>query len=134
MGQARVGMFDDLLDGVDPTVAATARALRAMILEVHPEAVEVVRLGDRAATYGVGPRKMIDGYAYVMPLAGWVNLGLYKGGLLPDPEGRLEGSGAVMRHVKVRSPEAAADPALRALISEGLAERRRTRSGGTGGT
>jgi hypothetical protein len=29
---------------------------------------EVIRIGDRAASYGVGSKKMTEGYAYVMPL------------------------------------------------------------------
>ncbi|WP_396202208.1 hypothetical protein [Gemmatimonas sp.] len=45
-------------------------------------AVETVRLGDNAATDGVGPKKMTEGYAYIMPLRGYVNLGCYQGGLL----------------------------------------------------
>lgn len=32
-----------------------ARRLRELVLDVHPDAVEVVRLGDRAATDGLGP-------------------------------------------------------------------------------
>ena len=84
---------------------------------------EVVRPGERAATYGVGPRKMIDGYAYILPHARWVNLGFNQGADLPDPETRLEGSGARMRHVKVRSPQDANDPAVRALLESALAER-----------
>ena len=36
---------------------------------------------------------MIDGYAYILPHAGWVNLGFYKGAELPDPKALLEGTG-----------------------------------------
>ena len=57
--------------------------LREVVLTVHPQAVEVVRLGDRAATYGLGPRKMSEGYCYVLPHTRWVNLGFYKGAGLP---------------------------------------------------
>ena len=95
-----------------------------MVLDVHPDAVEVVRLGDRAATYGVGPKKMSEGHTYVMPQSSWVNLGFYHGAALPDPDGRLEGTGARLRHVKVRSVEGARGPALRALVEAALAERR----------
>ena len=53
--------------------------------------VETVRLGDNAATYGVGPKKMTDGYASIMPMRGYVNLGFYQGAVLADPERLLEG-------------------------------------------
>ncbi len=100
-----------------------ARHLRSIILDVDPTACEVVRLGDRAATYGVGPRKMIDGYAYVMPQRDWVNLGFYRGAGLPDPQGLLEGAGIKMRHVKIRSVEEASSPAVLALLRTAVAER-----------
>jgi len=116
--------FEELLDGVEPELAEIARALRAMILKVDQQAVETVRLGDNAATYGVGPRKMSDGYAYIMPLREYVNLGFYQGALLEDPKGLLEGTGKGLRHVKIRSVKEAANPALRSLVKAALKRRR----------
>jgi hypothetical protein len=124
MSSPRIGSFEELLAGSDPVIRAIAAALRDVILEVHPDTTEVVRLGDRAATYGLGPRKMIDGYAYLMPQADWVNLGFYQGTALPDPDGLLEGTGAKMRHVKVRSLDEARSPAIKALVAAGVEERR----------
>ena len=105
MTKTRFGTFDELVAGADGAVAAIARKLRSVILAVDPVAVEVVRLGDRAATYGVGPKKMSEAYVYVMPQRGQVNLGFFRGTSLDDPEGLLEGTGKAMRHVKVRSIE-----------------------------
>ncbi len=124
MAPARFGTFDDLLGIAGEPARPVLRALREMILSVHSDACEVVRLGDRAATYGVGPRKMIDGYAYILPYAEWVNLGFFRGSELPDPEALLEGTGARMRHVKIRSPGDARRPAVQALVAAALAERR----------
>ena len=53
-----------------------------------------------------------------------VNLGFYRGVELPDPEALLEGTGARMRHVKVRSVDGARRPAVRALVAAVLAERK----------
>lgn len=124
MAATRFGTFDELMAESETGLRPIARRLREVVYEIHPEAVEVVRLGDRAATYGLGPRKMSEGYCYVLPYRMWVNLGFYQGAELPDPEGLLEGTGAKLRHVKVRSVEAAAQPAVRALIEAALAERR----------
>lgn len=121
---AAFGTFDELIDGVTAEWAAVARQLRALVLAVHPEAVEVVRLGDNAASYGVGPKKMSEAYCYVMVQKSWVNLGFYYGTAVPDPAGLLEGTGKRLRHVKVRSPAEAQQPALRALVAAALAERR----------
>lgn len=125
MAETRFGTYQELLEVTEPPLRPIVEALRSMILEVDPDAVEVVRLGDRAATYGVGPRKMKEGYAYVLPYEQWVNLGFYQGVDLPDPDGVLEGSGARMRHVKVRTAAEAARPVLRALVASALDERRR---------
>ena len=100
--------------------------LRALILEIHPQVCEVVRLGEKAASYGCGPRKMIEGYAYIMPFRSWVNLGFFRGTSLADPQGLLEGTGAKLRHVKIRSLDDAEQPGVRELIEEAFAERRAT--------
>ncbi len=124
MAAAKIGTFDDLLRMTSEPLRPIAAALRKVILEVDPQACEVVRLGDRAATYGVGPRKMKDGYAYILPHTSWINLGFYQGADLSDPDNLLEGSGAKMRHVKIRSLADAQKPAVRALIQGALAQRR----------
>lgn len=122
---ARLGTFDDLLAIAKEPLRPIMSKLRETILAIHPEACETVRLGDRAATYGLGPRKMIDGYAYVMPHSEWVNLGFFQGASLHDPGRLLEGSGAKMRHVKVRSIADADRPEIRDLVAAAVAERNR---------
>ena len=112
-----------MAEAADP-MRPIARRLRELVYDVDPATVEVVRLGDRAATYGVGPKKLSEGYAYVMPQARWVNLGFYHGVALDDPAALLEGTGAKMRHVKVRSIDDAQTPAIRALVVAAAAERR----------
>ena len=124
MSETRFGTFDELLDITEEPLRPIAVRLRDVVLDVDPSVVEVVRLGDRAATYGVGPRKMSDGYCYVLPYTSWVNLGFYQGAELPDPTGLLEGTGAKLRHIKVRSLDAIDDPAIRVLIEAALAERK----------
>ena len=124
MSKAQIGTFDDLLQMTEETLRPIVMALREVIVAVDPNTCEVVRLGDRAATYGVGPRKMLDGYAYIFPYKRWVNLGFYQGVELADPEGLLEGTGAKMRHVKIRSVDEAKRSAIRALV-KGALERRK---------
>jgi len=125
MSNAARGTFEELLNGTVPELAAIARRLREAIFAVDPAAVETVRLGDNAATYGVGPKKMTEGYAYIMPMRGYVNLGFYQGASLEDA--RLEGTGKGLRHVKIRSLDEASNPALRGLLAAALAARKRGR-------
>lgn len=124
MTGTKYGTFDELMDIAEPDMRPIAERLREIVVEVDPDTVEVVRLGDRAATYGVGPKKMSEGYAYILPHKNWVNLGFYMGATLPDPAGIMEGTGKKLRHVKVRSVEEAGQPEIRVLIGEALAERR----------
>jgi len=129
MTKATLGTFEELLQLSEETMRPIVTALRGTVFQVDRNACEVVRLGDRAATYGVGPRKMLDGYAYILPHKNWVNLGFYQGADLADPAGLLEGTGARMRHVKIRSVDDANQPAVQALIRQALDKRRETLGG-----
>ena len=124
MSEAILGEFDDLVNMTDRPLRPVIRRLREIIVEIDSDACEVVRLGDRAATYGLGPKKMSQGYVYILPHKSWVNLGFYKGADLEDPRNLLEGTGAKMRHVKIRSIEDANRPSIHALVEEALKERR----------
>jgi hypothetical protein len=58
MTDTKFGTFDELMDMALPEMRPIARRLRQIVVDVVPDTVEVVRLGDWAATYGVGPKKM----------------------------------------------------------------------------
>jgi hypothetical protein len=124
MTKTAFGTFGELLADTAVPLRPVISRLREIVYEVDADSVEVVRLGDRAATYGVGPKKMSEAYAYVLPYAEWVNLGFFYATSLPDPDDLLEGSGAKMRHVKVRSLGEADALAIRTLIEAAVAERR----------
>lgn len=124
MSKTNFGTFEELLQITEETQKPTLTKLRDTILTIHPEACEVVRLGDRAATYGLGSKKMSEGYVYILPYTSWVNLGFYKGVDLPDPEGLLEGTGKKLRHLKIRTVDAADNPRIHILIKAALEERK----------
>ena len=123
--QPKIGSFDDLMKITSQPMRPIAKRLRKLIADVHPQYVEVVRLGDRAATYGVGPKKMSEVYVYILPHEKWVNLGFYKGADLADPKRLLEGTGAKMRHVKIHSIEEADRAPVRTLVKAAVAERKK---------
>jgi len=58
-----------------------------------------------------------DRICYIAPQKGYVNFGFFFGVGLPDPKKLLEGTGARMRHVKVRSVDEARNPALAELVA-----------------
>ena len=57
LAKSAQGTFDQLLARVEPDLAAIARRLRAIVRAVDAGTVETLRLGDNAATYGIGPKR-----------------------------------------------------------------------------
>jgi hypothetical protein len=110
---------DDLVAGYSPPIRDILQELRAVIKENMPDAKEIVYHDALGHTLTDGPRGRI---LYVAPMADYVNLGFMFGGHLDDPEKLLEGKGARMRHIKVRSVEEARNPALAKLVKAAAAD------------
>ena len=55
----------------------------------------------------------------------WINLYFFEGDALPDPEGLLQGSGSMVRHIRVTSADDLDRPAVKALMAR-CAEMRRS--------
>lgn len=124
MSNKVIGEFADIVEMTPEPLRPVTLRLKELLLSVDPEAVVVVRIGDRAATFGVGPKKMSEGYCHVLPYTDWVNLGFYKGVDIPDPDNLLEGTGAKMRHIKIRSLEDCNNPRLIEMIRDAREERK----------
>src|SRR5918992_4243103 len=102
-------------------------ALRSLVREVMPDATEQIDLPDRLLAFGFGPPggiRMRGLAVALIPHTAHVNVQLADGAQLPDPSGIVEGTGKRIRHVKCRTLEDVARPALRALIDEQAALRR----------
>jgi hypothetical protein len=63
-------------------------------------------------------------FAYVGAFKAHVNVGFFRGAELPDPRGLLEGTGKLMRHVKL-TPGNEGDEALAKLIAAAYTDMRR---------
>ena len=61
-------------------------------------------------------------FAYVDAFSAHVNVGFYRGAMLDDPTGLLQGTGKMMRHVKIRPGSPLDAPALTSLIAAGYAD------------
>ena len=113
--------LDALLADRPATVQEIARRLVAIARELIPDPVETCDGGD----YGIGVGPGYKGLVFVVtPQAAGVRLGIAGGAALDDPDGLMQGRGAVHRHVKLASPEEATDPALRELMERAAAARR----------
>lgn len=113
-----------LLGSHAPGIAATARALRSAIRDAAPDYVEHVDFGNKLIAFG-RTMQMRDLAFAVIPHTAHVNLQLADGVDLPDPGGLIEGTGKRIRHVKVRSADAAGSPPIRAVIEAQVEARRR---------
>jgi hypothetical protein len=68
-------------------------------------------------------------FAYMDAFKAHVNVGFFRGAEIADPQGLLEGSGKLMRHVKIRPGSGLDVAALAALINTAYADmKRRVRS------
>lgn len=105
-GAARVDAFiADQPKALQPTLAAA----RALLDEGLPGASCSIKWNVPVWT---GNRNV----AALMVHPQHVNLQLFKGSSLPDPQRRLEGKGTAMRHVKLRAARDVKDPAIKALV------------------
>ncbi len=110
------GSFDEVIAKATPEVQALAHAARGLLADVMPGVTEVPWARQKIAGYGVGPKKMSEHFCYIAPFKKHLNLGFFYGAHLPDPENLLEGIGADLRHVKIRSASDLERPALRQLV------------------
>ena len=107
--------WDENLASHTPEVQAAARALEAVIRQALPSVEVRYDAGNGLLAFGRS-MKMRDLLFALIPHAGWVNLQLGDGALLPNPDGLIEGTGKKIRHIKVRNTEIARDPRVAAAV------------------
>jgi hypothetical protein len=109
------GAAEAFLAGYPPEVARLALATRARVLSALPGVAESLDRPARMLAYAYGP-----GYAgmvcTLIPSQKGVKLGLYRGSLLPDPDGLLEGTGKVHRHVRIAAEDSPRPAAIARLL------------------
>ena len=113
---------EKLLGEHSAELAAIEHALRATIRREFPDAVEQVDFGNKLIAFGRSI-KMRGLLFAIIAHKTWVNLQLADGAELPDPDGVIEGTGKRIRHIKVRSVDAASSAPVVAAIRAQLAAR-----------
>jgi hypothetical protein len=81
------------LAGFPPVAQDTAAALRQLVREAVPDAIERVRVGWHLLGYDLPLRRYGVYFAYVAPEASHVHLGFEWGVYMNDPEALLQGAG-----------------------------------------
>ncbi len=118
------GTFNDILAIASPALRPVCASLREQIASLHMGFVEIVWPKQRIASFGVGPKKMTEHYAYIAVQDSHINLGFYHGSSLPDPSRLLEGTGKSLRHIKIRDVSSSNSPAVIALLRAAIADRK----------
>ncbi|MGA9583931.1 MAG: DUF1801 domain-containing protein [Terracidiphilus sp.] len=101
----------------DPLIAGVALALREVVLEEAPEAIESLVNGYAVAIgFSFTGKPMKDGFCHVVTYKNCVNLGFNRGALLADAEGILEGSGKMIRHLRINNHDDLYRPVVRRFL------------------
>lgn len=109
------------LDGYPPRMRETAAALREIVREAVPEAIERVRVGWHLIGYDLPLRRYGVYFAYVAPESSHVHLGFEYGVFMDDPHGLLQGAEITrqVRWLTFESPGQIDRQASIALVRDG---------------
>jgi hypothetical protein len=108
-----------------PEVAACGTAVLARLRAQLPCASVLVYDNYNALAVGFAPaERTSDTILSVAFYPRWISLFFLQGVGLPDPAGVLRGSGNVVRHIVLPSPEHLDRPEIQALIAHALASAR----------
>ncbi|HEY2466326.1 MAG TPA: DUF1801 domain-containing protein [Terracidiphilus sp.] len=107
----------------DPHVSSLALALREIVLEEAPKAIESLVNGYAVAIgFSFTGKPMKDGFCHVVTYADHVNLGFNRGALLPDPKGILHGTGKLIRHLTFRNYNELERPMVRRFLQAAIGQ------------
>ena len=109
------------LASYDPQVSRLALAVREVLLEEAPEAIESVSKGYAVAIgFSFTGKPLKDGFCHIVTYSSYVNLGFNRGALLPDPNRVLAGSGKLIRHITIRDQNDLDRPYVRRYIQAAI--------------
>lgn len=95
-----------LIDGKPLVVRRLYLETHQLVLKALPGVVFSVDADDAQIGYGARQYGYNGwGMAALAPYTKWVSLGFIRGAALADPDGLLEGTGATVRHIKIKSHE-----------------------------
>ena len=118
------------LAAYDRAISELALALREIVLDEAPDAVESIYDAYNAVAIGFSfTGRLKDGFCHIATYSGHVNLGLNRGSILPDPHHVLEGTGKMVRHIRIGRQSDLERPWLREYIRGAIEQVGRPESG-----
>jgi hypothetical protein len=105
----------------DPHISNLMLALREIVLEEAPDAVESIVKGYALAIgFSFTGKPLKDGFCHIVAYSNHVNLGFNHGALLPDPNRVLTGKGKSIRHVTIRGQGELEQPWIRRYLQAAI--------------
>jgi len=105
------------LAAYDPHIVDLTLALREIVLQEAPEAIEsIVKSYAVSIGFSFTGKPLKDGFCHVVAYATHVNLGFNHGAQLPDPRGVLIGKGKSIRHVTFHNQSELEGPHIRRYL------------------
>lgn len=99
-----------LVQSKHPAVRQLYLEAHRLVLEAVPDVLYTVDSVDGQIGYGARQFGYNGwGMAALAPYTNWVSLAFLRGVALDDPDGLLEGTGAAVRHLRLRSTEQVAE-------------------------
>jgi hypothetical protein len=104
-----------------PPLATLTKAVLKKMRSRLPGAVELVYDKANALAIGFGPDERASNIIHSIAVySKWINLYFFEGDRLPDPQGLLQGSGTMVRHIRITSVADLDRPAVKALMAAAL--------------
>jgi hypothetical protein len=111
-------------------ITELALATRKLVIEEAPDSTELIYDAYNAVATGYGfTGRPSDCFIHIAVYAKWVNLGFHRGSELSDPKGVLQGTGRLIRHIRISKPEDLAAPAVRAFVKQAIERAKRPAKG-----
>jgi hypothetical protein len=111
--------MEDIIKRLPPEMAALTRAVLSKLRILLPGAVEMVYDKSNSLVIGFCPTEQAS--AVINSIAvyrKWINLFFFEGDTLPDPDRLLQGTGTMVRHIRITDARELDRPAVKALIAE----------------
>ncbi|HTQ53982.1 MAG TPA: DUF1801 domain-containing protein [Bryobacteraceae bacterium] len=101
----------------DPHLSRLALAVREMVLDEAPAAVESLARGYAVSmAFSFTGKPLKDGFCHVVAYSTHVNLGFNRGAQFADPEQLLSGTGKQIRHITIRNEQELDRPHIRRFL------------------
>ena len=102
-------------------MAKLTRAVLKTMRDRLPGAVEMVYDKSNSLVIGFCPDQRASNVINSIAVyTNWINLYFFEGDSLPDPEGVLNGTGTVVRHIRITTATDLDRPGVKAVMAEAL--------------